>query len=201
MKKLLTGVLPLLLVATAAMASAQAAPQPVPAPTPPPIPYYPGGDVEVELTLTSGDLLPYAAELGRILLKQAPERWREAAQQNLERALEGVRQVNYLQMSVSGAADPQQIIGFYTRIPTNRGMTRVLRRVDPQTGETLLLYSGPQGRSLFGVRVARQTEGRAGWQVQAGQMEGTLELQPLLELASLRWRLSAGPDEAQREQP
>jgi len=183
------------LLAAAVAAGAAPGPRPASAPAPPPIPYYPGGSVEVELTLTSDDLLPYAADLARALLGQIPPGRRETVQGNLTRALEGVRQVNFLQMSVAGTADPQQIIGFYTRIPANRQMSRVLRRVDARTGETILLYSGPQGRSLFGIRVARQQEGRTGWLVQAGEMEGTVQLQPLLELAGLRWRLSFEPPE------
>lgn len=197
MKSLLTGLMLAALLTPLAVAATAATPQPVAASTPPPIPYYPGGSVEVELTLTSEDLLPYATELARTMLKQTPAQWRETVLQNITRALEGVRQVNFVQMSVAGSADPQQIIGFYTRIPANRGMNRVFRRVDGQTGETILIYSGPQGRSLFGLRVARQQDGRNGWQVQAGALEGTVELQPLLELAGLRWKLSAEPQDQQ----
>ncbi|BCW99804.1 MAG: hypothetical protein KatS3mg024_2631 [Armatimonadota bacterium] len=197
MKSLLTGLMLAASLTSLAVAATVATPQPVAAATPPPIPYYPGGSVEVELTLTSEDLLPYATELARTLLKQTPAQWRETVLQNVSRALEGVRQVNFVQMSVAGSADPQQIVGFYTRIPANRGMSRVLRRVDTQKGETILVYSGSQGKSLFGLRVARQQDGRTGWLVQAGELEGTVKLQPLLELAGLRWKLSAEPQEQQ----
>jgi len=168
-----------------------AVPQPVPKVEEPAIPYYPGGSVQMELRLSQDDLLPYAAGVVQDILKAGiPEK--SSVAESLVRMLASVRSLNFLQMAVENPVDPQQIVGFYTRIPTSRNMTRVLRLVGDD-GETTLLYSGPQGDGLFVLRMSQNSDAKPKWILQVGDLMGKIDYGALVELAQLRWKVTASP--------
>lgn len=166
-------------------------PQPVPKVEEPAIAYYPGGSVQMELGLSQDDLLPYAAGVVQDILKAGiPEK--SSVAESLVRMLASVRSLNFLQMAVENPVDPQQIVGFYTRIPTSRNMTRVLRLVGDD-GETTLLYSGPQGDGLFVLRMSQSSDAKPKWILQVGDLMGKIDYGALVELAHLRWKVTASP--------
>ncbi len=140
----------------------------------PSIPYYPGAQVEMEALLTSEDLLPFLVESLSV----------EASASPTACALEGVTDIQMLQMLVECPVDQQQVIGFYGRIPQAGGMTRVFKQYD-RAGSVTLVWSGPKGNGLFGLRMAivrDQPADSSKVRVQVARLQGVVDVPALLKV-------------------
>jgi len=140
----------------------------------PSIPCYPGGQVEMEALLTSEDLLPFLVESLSV----------EGAASPAARVLEGVTDIQILQMLVEGPVDQQQVIGFYSRIPQTGGMTRVFKQYD-SAGSVILVWSGPNGQGLFGLQLAMVRDEVAAsprLRIQAARLHGVVDVPALLKV-------------------
>jgi len=139
----------------------------------PSIPCYPGGQVEMEALLTSEDLLPFLVESLSV----------EGAASPVARVLEGVTDIQILQMLVEGPVDQQQVIGFYGRIPQAEQMTRVFKQYD-SAGSVTLVWSGPKGNGLFGLQIAivrDQPADSSKVRIQVARLHGVVDVPTLLK--------------------
>lgn len=150
----------------------------------PPIPYYPGGQVRLEVSLTQDDLLPIVHQFASRLLNPSPDE-KASLLTVLADVLKDVKAACMLQMEAASLADPQQIIGFYSKYPAGRKMNRVLRQQDSKGG-TLLVWSGRGGEGFYGLRLTPPVEKDTGWGIQVARLEGHVDASRLLDWPPLK---------------
>jgi hypothetical protein len=122
------------------------------------IPYYPGSQVDIEISIDRDDVLPLAANwltgLNTRLDFSCPD-----LQNKLSGVLSRVQSAHILQVSLQGPVDVSQIVGFYARIPNGKSMDRIVRRYE-KDGRVTLIWAGKDSNGLFVFRLlpARQEE-------------------------------------------
>lgn len=115
------------------------------------IPYYPGSQVDIEISVERDDVLPLAsywlADLNPKLEFNCPDLLGK-----LSGVLSRVQSAHILQVSLQEPVDVSQIVGFYGRIPNEKSMTRIVRRYD-KDGHVTLIWAGKDNNGLFVFRL------------------------------------------------
>lgn len=115
------------------------------------IPYYPGSQVDVEISIERDDVIPLAASLldaqDTGLDFTCPD-----LQGKLSSLLSRVQSAHFLQVSLQGPVDISQVVGFYGRIPNEKSMARIVRRYE-KDGHVTLVWAGKDNNGLFVFRL------------------------------------------------
>lgn len=200
------------------MCAARRKPAPKPAavkPVAPAIPCYPGGQVDLEITLTKQDILPMVQGLLKnafvstgdhsfsLGVKTGPvadaspsadpkalgasDTEKPKVSISLEDVFARVAGVYILQVSVPKLTDGKMLDDYYGRFPKAKNMNRVFFQRDDHGG-SIQFWSGPGGNGLYGVRIYSEdyNTSPAQMKVQAARLDGTVDVSKLLTAENVK---------------
>ncbi len=180
-------------------------------PVAPAIPCYPGGQVDLEITLTQQDILPmiqgllknafvnrgsHSLTLG-VEVQATPNPGTAPGGQttvkptapegsiSLEEVFSKVVGVFVLQISVPKSTDSQMLDDYYGRFPKAKTMNRVFfQRIENE--ETMQLWSGPGGKGLYGFRIFSEDSSPELVKVQVARLDGMIDVSKLLTAENVK---------------
>jgi len=185
-------------------------------PAAPAIPCYPGGQVDLEITLTQQDILPLVQTLlknafvsagnhsfsigvkskidvGALPAGAAPVK--PAVPEvsiSLDEVFGKVVGVYVLQVSAPKSTDRQMLDEYYGKFPRSKNMNRVFFQRD-EDGGSIQFWSGPGGNGLYGVRIYSDDYNTlpAQMKVQAARLDGMIDISKLLTAENVKALMGA----------